>query len=546
MLPLAGSRKTEYDLEEIKMKVFVSNDISEKGIALLKEHFDVDVMPNMTEDELVKVIAGYDALVTRSMTKVTKKVIDAATNLKVVGRAGVGVDNIDIPAATAKGIIVLNTPEGNTMAATEHTIAMLMAMTRHIPQAHQSIQEGKWDRKSFDGIQVQGKTLGIIGVGRIGSRVAKRMQAMEMTTIGYDPYITEERAHQVGVELVDLDTLLAKSDYITIHTPLTKETEKMLNAEAIAKMKDGVRIVNCARGGCMDPDAVAEGVKSGKIAGAAIDVYPNEPLTKENNPFLGLFNVVQTPHLGASTIEAQIGVAVDVAYGVIDALEGRPVMTAVNMAPISKNVAAIIKPYFQLAERMGTVGIYLAEGPIQAVEVEYTGELAETETQALTTAFLKGLLNPILQETVNFVNAPGIAKKRNLNVKESKSHKAAYFTTAITVKITTSKGQHELVGTLFDGKQAKIVKIDQYLVDFKPEGYLLLAPHTDKPNMIGQMATILGGAGINITGMQVGSTPIKGTNIMAIAVENDIPNDIMLQLRGVEGITDVKLINCEG
>ena len=308
------------------------------------------------------------------MTKVTKEVIEASTRLKVIGRAGVGVDNIDIPAATAKGIVVLNTPEGNTMAATEHTVAMMMAMTRHIPQAHQSIQEGKWDRKSFDGIQVQGKTLGIIGVGRIGSRVAKRMQAMEMTTIGYDPYITEERAHQVGVELVDFDTLLAKSDYITIHTPLTK---------AIAKMKDGVRIVNCARGGCMDPEAIAEGVKSGKIAGAAIDVYPTEPLTKENNPFLGLFNVVQTPHLGASTIEAQIGVAVDVAYGVIDALEGRPVMTAVNMAPIPKSVAAVIQPYFKLAERMGTVGIYLADGPIKSVEVEYTGALAETETRLL-------------------------------------------------------------------------------------------------------------------------------------------------------------------
>lgn len=529
-----------------RMKVFVSNDISEKGIALLKEHFDVDVMPNMTPDELIKVINNYDGLVTRSMTKVTKEVFEASTRLKVVGRAGVGVDNIDIPAATAKGIVVLNTPEGNTMAATEHTVAMMMAMTRHIPQAHQSIQEGKWDRKSFDGIQVQGKTLGIIGVGRIGSRVAKRMQAMEMTTIGYDPYITEERAHQVGVELVDLDTLLAKSDYITIHTPLTKETEKMLNAETIAKMKDGVRLVNCARGGCMDPQAVADAVKSGKIAGAAIDVYPNEPLTKENNPFLGLFNVVQTPHLGASTIEAQIGVAVDVAYGVIDALEGRPVMTAVNMAPIPKSVATVIQPYFGLAERMGTVGIYLADGPIQGVEIEYTGALAETETPALTTAFLKGLLNPILQEGVNFVNAPGLAKKRNLDVKEVKANRVGYFTTSIKVRITTAKGTHKIEGTLFDGKTPKIVQIDEYYVDFKPEGYLLLAPHTDKPNMIGQMATILGKAGININSMQVGSTTKSGTNIMAIVVANDIPNDIMLQLRGVDGILDVKLINCEG
>lgn len=527
------------------MKIFVSNDVSEKGVALLREHFDVDVQPNMQPEELKKIIGQYDGLVTRSLTKVTKEVIDAADNLKVIGRAGVGVDNIDVAAATARGIVVLNTPEGNTIAATEHTIAMIMAMTRHIPQAHQSLQEGKWDRKSFDGIQVQGKTLGIIGVGRIGSRVAKRMQAMEMTTIGYDPYITEERARQIGVELVDFDTLLAKSDYITIHTPLTKETENMINAEAIAKMKDGVCFANIARGGCMDMQAVADAVKSGKIAGAAIDVYPFEPLTKENNPFHGLFNVVQTPHLGASTVEAQIGVAVDVAYGVIDALEGRPVMTAVNMAPIPKNVADIIHPYFGLAERMGTVGIYLAEGPIKAVEVEYTGELANTEVQALTTAFLKGLLNPILQESVNFVNAPNIAKKRHLDVKEIKSHKTGYFTTSITAKIVTSKGEHTLVGTLFDGKEPKIVQIDKFRVDFTPEGYMLFAPHTDKPNMIGQIATILGNAGININGMQVGSTPVKGTNIMAIAVGNDIPNDIMLQLRGIEGILDVKLINCE-
>lgn len=528
------------------MRILVSDDVSEKGVALLREHFDVDVKTNMPTEELLACIGEYDGLVTRSQTQVTKEVIDAAKNLKVIGRAGVGVDNIDIPAATARGIVVLNAPEGNTIAATEHTVAMMMAMTRHIPQAHASIQAGKWDRKSFDGIQVQGKTLGIIGVGRIGSRVALRMQAMEMTTIGYDPYITEERAQQVGVELVPFEELLAKSDYITIHTPLTKETHNIINAEAIAKMKDGVRIVNCARGGCVDTEALAAALKNGKVAGAAIDVYPEEPLTPENNPFIGMPQVVQTPHLGASTIEAQIGVAVDVAYGVIDALEGRPVMTAVNMAPIPKSVASVIAPYFKLAERLGTIGIYLAEGPIKAVELEYTGELAATETQALTTAFLKGLLNPILQDSVNFVNAPGIAKKRHLQVRDVKSHRTGYFSTAINVKIATEKGEHTLTGTLFAGKEAKIVQIGRFRLDFKPEGYLLLAPHLDKPNMIGQIATVLGSAGININGMQVGSTAIEGTNLMAIATSGDIPNDIMLKLRGIEGIIDVKLINCEG
>lgn len=528
------------------MKILVSDDVNEKGVALLRQHFDVDVKTNMSVSELIACIGEYDALVTRSQTWVTKEIIGAATNLKVIGRAGVGVDNIDIPAATARGIMVLNAPEGNTLAATEHTIAIMMAMTRHVPQAHASIQEGKWDRKSFDGIQVQGRTLGIIGVGRIGSRVARRMQAMEMTTIGYDPYITEERGQQVGVELVDFDTLLAKSDYITIHTPLTDETRNMLNADAISKMKDGVRIVNCARGACVDTKALAEALKSGKVAGAAIDVYPDEPLTAENNPFLGIPNVVQTPHLGASTIEAQIGVAVDVAVGVIDALEGKPVMTAVNMAPIPKSVATVIQPYFRLAERMGTIGIALAGAPVCEIEVEYTGALSETETQALTTAFLKGLLNPILQDSVNFVNAPSIAKKRHLNVKESKSHQSRYFTTAITAKIITSKSEHQVVGTLFDEKEAKIVEIDHSRIDFKPEGYLLLVPHVNKPNMIGQMATILGSAGININGMQVGGSTDEETNIMAIAVGDDIPKDIMTKLRNIKGILDVKLINCEG
>ena len=527
------------------MKILVSDDVSAKGVDILREHFDVDIKTNLPPEELIACIGEYDGLITRSQTQVTEEVIAAATNLKVIGRAGVGVDNINIPAATARGIVVCNAPEGNTIAAVEHTIGMMLAVTRHIPQAHQSIQDGKWDRKSFTGIQLQGRTLGVIGVGRVGSRVATRMQAFEMNVIGYDPYITEERAHQIGIELVDFDTLLAQSDYITIHTPLTKETRDMIDAEAIAKMKDGVRLVNCARGECFDNQAIAEALKSGKVAGAAIDVYPNEPLTLENNPFRGMFNVVQTPHLGASTIEAQEGVAVDVAYGVIDALNGKPVMNAVNMAPIPKSVAAVIQPYFGLAERMGTIAIYQANGPVKEIEIEYSGELSETETQHITTAFLKGLLNPILQDSVNYVNAPGLAKKRNIDVKESKSHKTGYYTTAITARIKTSNGEHEIAGTLFDGKQPKIVQIDQYRVDFTPEGYLLLVPHVDQPNMIGQIATILGKAQININGMQVGNTTESGTNIMAVAVSEDIPNDILLQISGIEGILDVKLIHCE-
>ncbi|MBQ0067823.1 MAG: phosphoglycerate dehydrogenase [Phascolarctobacterium sp.] len=525
-------------------KVFVSNDISEKGIALLKEKFDVDVSPNLKDEELLKVIDKYDAIVTRSQMRFTKEIINAASKLKVIGRAGVGVDNIDVPAATAKGVMVINAPEGNTLAATEHTIAMIMAMTRHIPQAHQSLQEGKWDRKSFDGIQVAGKTLGIIGVGRIGSRVALRMQAMEMTTIGYDPYITKERGKQLNVELVDtLDELLRRSDYITIHTPLTDETRNMICAETIAKMKDGVRIANIARGGCMDHQAVADAIKAGKVAGCCCDVYKEEPLV--NNPFKGLPQVVQTPHLGASTLEAQVNVAVDVAYGVIDALEGRPVMSAVNMAPISKAVAETIQPYFALAERMGNIAMGIAEGAIKEIEIEYTGDLAVTDTGLLTIAALKGLLTPVLGSSVNFVNASDLAKKRNINVKDVKSNVQGYYSTLIKLHLQTEKGEHRVYGTLFDGKTAKIVDIDTYRVDFIPKGNLILAPHIDKPNMIGQIATLLGKAGININGMQVGSTPKADTNIMAIAVGKEIWVDILKQIRAIDGIIDVKMIQCE-
>lgn len=528
------------------MRILVSDDVNEQGVALLREHYEVDVKTNLPPEELKKIIGEYDGLVTRSQTQVTSDIIEAATNLKVIGRAGVGVDNIDIPAATAHGIVVVNAPDSNTVAAAEHTIGMMLGMTRFIPQAHNSIQEGKWDRKSFTGIQLQYKTVGIIGIGHVGGRVAKRLAAMEMNVLAYDPYVSEAYAKNLGVEQVDFETLLERSDYITIHTPLTKETRDMINAESIAKMKDGVRLVNCARGECFDIEAVAEGLKSGKIAGAAIDVYPNEPLTKDNNPFLGMFNVVQTAHLGASTIEAQVGVAVDVAYGVIDALEGRPVMNAVNMAPIPKDVAALIQPYYGLAERLGTIGVYLANGPVKSVEVEYSGQLADTETQPLTTAFLKGMLNPILQDSVNYINAPGLAKKRGIDVRDTKAFTDGYYSTAITATITTSKGEtHVIAGTLFDGKEPKIVQIDQFRIDFSPEGYLLLAPHIDQPNMIGQMATILGKAGININGMQVGKITQSNTNIMAIAVGDDIPNDIMLQLSGIEGILDVKLIHCE-
>lgn len=527
------------------MKILVTDDVSPKGVELLRSQgFEVDVTPNLSEEEFIKVIPPYDAFIMRSLTKVTAAGMDAGKKLKALGRAGAGVDHIDIPAATARGIVVCNTPDSNTMAATEHTCAMLLATTRHIPQAHNSLMSGEWNRKKFIGVQLQNKTLGIIGLGRIGSRVAKRMQAFEMKTIAYDPYISKERGRQLGVELVDLDTLLKESDFITLHTPLTQETRGMIGPDEFAKMKDGVRLVNVSRGPVVDVEALVDNLRSGHVADAAVDVFPNEPLTLENNPFLGLDRIIITPHMGASTEEAQLAVSMDAAQGVIDALKGAPVATAVNMAPVPKAVYAKIQPYFDLVERMGILGAYLSDGALKEVSVEYKGDLVDTETELLTTAALKGLLGPVLQESVNFVNARNIAKARHMQVKEVKNQGPSGVNT-ITLHLETEGVNHTIVGTLFNGQEAKIIQVDDYRLDFTPEGYLLLAPHYNRPNMIGQMSTILGQAGINITGMQVGKTTDNDTNIMAVAVKEDIPNDIMLKLRAIEGILEIKLINCE-
>lgn len=527
-------------------KIYITDDVAKEAKEFLEKEFVTDVRPNLPEAELCKVIGEYDAIITRSQTEITKKVIEAAKNLKVIGRAGVGVDGIDIPEATKHGITVVNTPESNTIAACEHTLALMLSATRHIPQAHQSIMEGRWDRKSFTGVELRGKTVGIIGVGRVGSNVAKRLQGFDMKTIGYDPYISPERGQQLGVKLVDLDTLLTESDFITLHTPLTDETRRMIGAAEIAKMKDGVRLVNCSRGAVVDIRALADALKAGKVAAAAIDVWAKEPLVPEENPFLGLTNVALTPHLGASTVEAQIGVATDVARGVADALHGDPVATAVNASPITKSTLAVIQPYFELCERMGNIGIYLCDGHISRLTVEYTGELKDTDIAPLTTAVLKGLLSPILQATVNYVNARNIAEERHLDIREVKAGKGKFYSSSVTLTLETDKGVHKVTGVLLDRKAAKIVEIDDYTVDFDPKGYLLIAPHEDKPNMIGQIAGILGKAGININGMQVGKTPKAGTNIMAVAVSTDIPNDVMLSLRGIEGILDLRVIHCGG
>ena len=524
------------------MKILIADPVSQQGIEMLAAKHDVDVKTKLSETELVAIIPEYDAMVVRSETKVTKAILEAAAKLKVIGRAGVGVDNIDVGVATQKGIIVLNAPEGNTVAATEHTMAMMLALSRNVANAHASMQQGKWERGKFMGIEVRGKTLGILGLGRIGSGVAKRALAMEMNIIAYDPFISRNQAKSLGIELGEIDDVFRQADFITMHLPLTAETKNLINKDSIAKMKDGVRIINCARGGVINEYDLAEALAGGKVAGAAIDVFAKEPLDS-SSPLLGLPNVVLTPHLGASTIEAQVGVAVDVAAGILSALAGEPVTTAVNMAHIPTHVLEIIKPYFNLAERMGCLAVHIAEGPMLSIDVEYNGEIADVDTKMLTTAVVKGALNPILQTDVNYVNANGLAKDRGIKVKEVKSIATANFANLITVRLRSERSEHVVAGTLFGLEEARIVLIDGHRVDVDPQGWILTGEHADRPGIIGKVGTILGEHGINIGGMQVGRTETAGTNIMTIVVDNEVPASVMLKIKALDGIVDLKLVN---
>mgnify|MGYP003584493870 FL=1 len=523
------------------MKVLVADGVSKKGIDILAEDFEVVVKDKLPAEELLAIIPEFDAIIVRSASKVTAEVIAAAKNLKIIGRAGVGVDNIDVAAATARGIIVINSPGGNTIAATEHTMAMMLAMSRNIPIANETMQQGEWNRKKYVGVELRGKTLGVIGMGRIGSGVAKRALAFDMNVIGYDPYINEERAQAMGVTIGTLEDVITKADFITVHMPLTPDTKGMLNKDNMKRMKKGVRLVNCARGGIIDEQDLADAVKAGIVAGAAIDVFTSEPIPADH-PLIGLPGVVLTPHLGASTVEAQIGVSVDVAQGIKAALHGEPVMTAVNMAPVSSQVMNVIKPYFDLAERLGCTVCSLAEGAVKGVEVEYNGDITEVNTKMITTAVIKGLLNPILESNVNYVNAPGLAKERNIKVTEIKNKEAKNFANLITVTARTEKSSVRVQGTLF-GEEGRIVMIDNYRVDVDPHARILICPHINRPGVIGTVGSIMGAAKINISGMQVGKTDVEGTNIMVLTIDNDVTADVIRQVTAIDGIFDAKLVN---
>jgi D-3-phosphoglycerate dehydrogenase len=521
------------------MKVLVSDSLSSEGLDILKEHFTVDVSTGLSEDELVEKIKDFDALVIRSGTQVTQRVIEAADNLKIVGRAGVGVDNVDVDAATKKGIIVANAPEGNMISAAEHTIAMMMSMSRNIPQANASLKAREWNRKKFMGVEVKGKILGVIGLGRIGSEVAKRASGMDMTLLGYDPFISEKRAEELGVRLCTVNEIAEEADYITVHTPLIKETRNILDDEQFALMKDGVRIINCARGGIISEEALARALESGKVAGAAFDVFINEP--PFDSPLMNFDNVILTPHLGASTEEAQVNVAVDIAHEVISVLQGGPARNAINIPSVKPEAMAVLAPYIRLAEIMGKIAGQLMDGSYEKVEIGYNGEISGKDTRPLTVSALKGLLEMALGAGVNYVNAPALAKSRKIAVVESKSESAEEYSSTISIRVIRGEDVKLVAGTVV-GDEPKIVAVDGDRVDIFPAGRMIFAKHINRPNVIGPCCIVLGKNDINISGMQVGRVEVGGTTMMALNVDGDVPDDILDELRQVSGIIDAKLV----
>mgnify|MGYP000430482839 CR=1 FL=1 len=516
------------------MKVLVADRIAQSGLDKLQTEVEVDVITGLTPAELSERISDYEGLIVRSSTQVTAEVIRAGRKLKAIGRAGVGVNNIDVDEATRKGVVVLNVPDGNTIAAAEHTMGLMLALARNIPQAHWALRQGRWERKEHMGVELYGKTLGLIGIGRIGTEVARRARAFGMKILAYDPYASAQKTEKEGIELVGLEELLRESDVISIHTPLNRETKGMIGAEAINKMKDGVRLVNCARGGIIDEEALLRALESGKVAGAALDVFATEPAG--DNPLFNLDHVVATPHLGASTFEAQDHNAVTIAEQVLAALKGKPVRNAVNLPSFLPDEWKTAEPYLALAEILGRVYAQAFPGRLKSVEVVYEGEAATLPTGLITNALLKGLLCDILTEEVNLVNAPVVARRRAIKVTESVSHDSHGLSNRVILKAVTENSEREVTGMVRAGDGPCIISVDGYRVDLHPSEFMLLAHHIDKPGIIGQVGTILGQEQVNIAAMQVGRRRLGGEAVMLLLVDEYVQGEILEKINAVDGI----------
>jgi len=518
------------------MKVLVCDSVSEKGLSVFREEpgLEIDVKVKLTEDEICAIAGEYHGIVVRSDTKITKKIMDHATQLKVVGRAGVGIDNIDVDYATKKGIVVVNTPDGNTIAAAELTVGMMLALARNIPQADQSLRQGQWNRSKYTGVELRKKTLGVIGFGKIGSHVGMLCKSFGMNILVYDPFVPQEVAKRAGIEVTSLEKVLKESDFITVHMPLTKETKHMIGKEQIAMMKDGVKLINVARGGIIAESDLYEAIVSKKVSGAAIDVFEKEPQTE--SPLFSLPEVVVTPHLGASTQEAQVNVAIDVAYEMLRVLRGEPVQTAVNIPFIKPELMDVMKPYMDLVEKLGKLAGSLAEGPVDSIEIKYMGELANMETGSLTNTFVKGLLRPFLHEAINYVNAPIVAKARGINVNEIKTTQTEDYTNKICVTIKgNGKWTRTIAGTVFKKNELRILQIDEFSLDIEPTGHLVLINHKDKPKMVGKVGMILGDYDINIAGMQLDRLEEGGKAMMILTVDQEVGAEVMEKISAIHG-----------
>lgn len=522
------------------MKILVSDPLSEEGVAILQAEAAVEVRTGLESEQLQKIIGDFDALVVRSATEVTASLIEAGRNLKVIARAGVGVDNIDVEKATEKGIMVINSPEANTISTAEHTIALLTALARNIPAANNAVKRGEWRRDRFLGVELTGKKLGVIGLGRVGSEVARRARAMGMQVLALDPYISTERAAQVGAQMLPLEQLLQNCDFLTLHLPLVESTRHLIGQRELALMKPGVRLINCARGGLVDEDALYRAMTAGKVAGVALDVTEQEP--PRDNPLFKLDNVIVTPHLGASTQEAQLNVALQVAEQALKALKGEPVTSAVNFPSLLPEVLEELQPFFPLMRILGGFYMQLFGGHIDELEIDYGGNIAGQPLAPLTASCLIGLLRIVLGDQVNLVNAPFIARQRGIKVRETASAGAQNLTNLIALNVRAGTEINTVAGTLLDNNEMRIVQIGRYRMEALPSRHMLITYHHDLPGVVGKVGTLLGNAGINIASMQLSRERIGGEAIMLLQVDQPVGSELIRQVQDLDVIARTRFI----
>ncbi len=522
------------------VKILVTEPVAPDGIKIMEEVGQVDIKTGMTPQELVACIGDYDALLVRSETKVTREVIEAGKKLQVIGRAGVGVDNIDIDAATQKGAIVVNAPEANTIAAAEHTIALMFAVARHIPRAHAHLREGHWARQKFVGVELRNKTLGLIGLGNVGSEVARRVQALQMKVIAHDPFVSPEYAANLHVELVSMEDLLTVSDFISLHLPSTPSTRNLIGPRELALVKPTVRMINCARGELIDEQALCQALQEGRIAGAAVDVFAKEPPV--DCPLLAMDQVIATPHLGASTQEAQVNVSIDAARQIVAVLRGEPPRYAINTPLIPAETLSLLAPFSGLAVVTGRVVTQLMEGQASSISISYEGELAQFDVRPLKAAVLRGLLEETSEERINLVNATIIAQRRGLKVVEHKDPTCQSHPSLITVTVTTTTGSITVSGTVMRG-EAHIVRVKDYWVDLVPNGrFFLFSDHLDRPGLIGSVGMVTGSADINISSMQVARLKPRGTALMILELDEPLKDEHIQQLLSIPDVYTAKIV----